>query len=85
MRFRWVRASRRRSLFVFSGAAVMTVAACGGSEASDSAAVPALTGPAVSESPQPLEPVLVPTASGGQLDFNSLRGQDVLLWFWAPW
>jgi hypothetical protein len=31
------------------------------------------------------ETVLVPTAAGGQLDFNSLHGQDVLLWFWAPW
>ena len=27
----------------------------------------------------------VPTASGGQIDLNSLEGRDVLLWFWAPW
>ncbi|MDW3178651.1 MAG: hypothetical protein R8J94_14770 [Acidimicrobiia bacterium] len=25
------------------------------------------------------------TASGGQIDFNSLEGNDVVLWFWAPW
>ena len=63
----------------------MMAAACGGSEASDSEFVPARNEAAVAESSQPLEPVLVPTASGAQLDFNSLRGQDVLLWFWAPW
>jgi hypothetical protein len=68
-----------------SGALVMIVAACGGSDASDSASVPASSEAGVTESSQPLEAVLVPTASGGQLDFNSLRGQDVLLWFWAPW
>jgi hypothetical protein len=22
---------------------------------------------------------------GGQIDANSLAGQDVVLWFWAPW
>ena len=25
------------------------------------------------------------TASGGQIDFTSLEGNDVVLWFWAPW
>lgn len=28
---------------------------------------------------------LVATAGGGQLDWNSLQGLDVVLWFWAPW
>ena len=32
-----------------------------------------------------VEAVMVSTADGGELDFNSLRGQDVMLWFWAPW
>ena len=77
--------TRRRALLALSGALVLIVAACGGSSGSDSASVPAQSAPAVTDSPQPLEPVLVPTASGEQLDFNSLRGQDVLLWFWAPW
>lgn len=69
----------------------LLVSACGGS--SDDAG-PATTaappeqstnssGPAGST--PALDPVFVPTASGEQLDFNSLRGQDVLLWFWAPW
>ena len=25
------------------------------------------------------------TVDGGQIDFASLEGQDVVLWFWAPW
>lgn len=28
---------------------------------------------------------LVDLAGGGQLDWNSLQGRDVVLWFWAPW
>ncbi|MGB3736460.1 MAG: hypothetical protein WA964_15985 [Ilumatobacter sp.] len=69
-----------------SGASVLLVAACGGGESSDVASSPVQIEPEAStSSQQPLEPVLVSTARGGQLDFNSLRGQDVLLWFWAPW
>ena len=37
--------------------------------------------PATSES----EANLVNLAGGGQLDWNSLQGRDVVLWFWAPW
>jgi hypothetical protein len=25
------------------------------------------------------------TVTGGQIDFGSFEGQDVVLWFWAPW
>ena len=25
------------------------------------------------------------TVRGAQIDFGSLEGQDVVLWFWAPW
>lgn len=28
---------------------------------------------------------LVPLVGGGQLDLNSIEGQDTVLWFWAPW
>ena len=37
--------------------------------------------PATSESEANLENI----AGGGQLDWNSLQGRDVVLWFWAPW
>lgn len=33
----------------------------------------------------PAAPILVELADGGQLDWNSLAGKDVMLWFWAPW
>lgn len=29
--------------------------------------------------------VVVSTVAGGQIDFGSLEGQDIVLWFWAPW
>ena len=75
----------RGSLAATLGAVVLIAAACGGS-GDPSAALPATTDDAVtSDQPTTAEVVLVPTASGGELDFNSLRGQDVLLWFWAPW
>jgi hypothetical protein len=28
---------------------------------------------------------LVPLVGGGQIDLNSIEGQDTVLWFWAPW
>lgn len=28
---------------------------------------------------------LVVLVGGGQLDLNSIEGQDTVLWFWAPW
>lgn len=45
--------------------------------------------PAPSDQPDPAtsesEANLVDLAGGGQLDWNSLQGRDVVLWFWAPW
>jgi len=75
----------RGSLVALTGGAALVVAACGGSGASDSASSSTSVDAGTIESSLPLEPVLVSTASGGEMDFNSLRGQDVLLWFWAPW
>lgn len=72
-------------MLALSGAVALIVAACGGTKESDSASAPTSGEAGATESSQPLEPVFVSTANGGQMDFNSLRGQDVLLWFWAPW
>lgn len=74
-----------RALVAVFAASALVASACGGSGDSGSASsVPAVENVA-NEQPTDLEAVLLPTAAGGQLDFNSLRGQDVLLWFWAPW
>lgn len=29
--------------------------------------------------------LIATTVTGSQIDFGSLEGQDVVLWFWAPW
>jgi len=29
--------------------------------------------------------LIATTISGEQINFGSLEGQDVVLWFWAPW
>lgn len=68
-----------------AGAVVLGLAACGGSEPVASDQPVSSDAVAAVDTSEPLEAVLVPTAAGEQLDFNSLRGQDVLLWFWAPW
>ena len=61
------------------------------------AAVPTTTTPATSEAPRTTaapEPAFDPnsplngtfsTVGGQSIDLASLQGQDVVLWFWAPW
>ena len=74
-----------RSVLVAFAVSALVASACGGASDTDSASnVPDTAGDAT-EQPADVEAVFVPTAAGGQLDFNTLRGQDVLLWFWAPW
>jgi hypothetical protein len=75
----------RRSVIVAFAVSALVASACGGSgETESEAGVPGAASVAT-EQPADLEAAFVPTAAGGQLDFNTLRGQDVLLWFWAPW
>jgi hypothetical protein len=63
----------------------LVASACGGASDTDSASNVPETASVATEQSADLEAAFVPTAAGGQLDFNTLRGQDVLLWFWAPW
>lgn len=75
-----------RRLICGAGAAILLLAACGG-DTDETQSLDTVAGTAaVSDTPSTApEAVFVPTADGGQLDFNSLRGKDLLLWFWAPW
>jgi len=62
-------------------ALTFVAAACGAESDSASDSVP-------SEEPReagaPLD-FTMSTTEGGQLDFGTLEGRDVVLWFWAPW
>ncbi len=72
------------------GAIALVAAGCGASSPSNeaSASNPAPSGVAAEEAalnPGQVAPLLLPLSDGGQLDWNSLEGIDVMLWFWAPW
>ena len=70
-------------------AVVLATAACGGSDAvestTDSTRPATPTTSAEEATTADAAPMLVATVSGGQIDLNSLEGQDTVLWFWAPW
>ena len=63
------------------GACALVMTSCGGGSADT----------AVEASPLMAEPtpagssLVASTVGGGQIDFGSFEGQDVVLWFWAPW
>lgn len=85
----------RRSLLATLAALALIATACGGSDAAvatqadNDAASSSSSGAAdTAEAESPAEPansLVASTIDGGQIDFGSLEGQDVVLWFWAPW
>ena len=76
-------------------AAAIALAGCGGGDTGTeatpvevtpvTAAAPTVQSTPVESASGAANAVFVPLADGTQFDFNSLQGQDVLLWFWAPW
>jgi len=84
---------RPRWLVAMLASLALVATACGGSEsvvatqAPAEAATEAPTAPAQAEpsAPEPATTLVSTTVDGGQIDFGSLAGQDVVLWFWAPW
>ena len=80
---------RVKSRTTFAVLAVgLLLSACGSTASDTSEPVPSPSAAQVedgAQAPVAVEAIMVPTADGGELDFNSLRGQDVMLWFWAPW
>ena len=89
----------RRRLAAVAAAMLLVVTACGGAaidtassavdvaESSESVAAAVETA-APAEAPARGSGVLTGqfnTIDGDVIDFGSLEGQDVVLWFWAPW
>ena len=84
-----------RTLCALLAGFALFASACGGSasgateSAGDSnaagAEAPAQTEPERIEEDPAKASLVATTVSGGQIDFGSLEGQDVVLWFWAPW
>jgi len=64
----------------------LVASACGGSgaETTTAADAPAATESAT-EAQTGLPQLVGDTVAGAQLDTNDLQGQDVVVWFWAPW
>ena len=66
-------------------ALALLVSACGGGESAPSA-IADTAAPQTTSAPSPAFPdFTVLTSDGGQIEWSSLQGQDVVLWFWAPW
>jgi hypothetical protein len=84
---------RRLTLCTLVGlfvALALFATSCGGGSTETTAEVVAeSTSAPTSDAAEDTEPaeasVVATTVDGGQIDFGSLQGQDVVLWFWAPW
>lgn len=81
-----------RPLVCVLAALALFATSCGGSSAVDTATAPAVEAPATDTAPAEADPapaaeasLIADTVNGGQIDFGALAGQDVVLWFWAPW
>jgi len=83
-----------RSLLGLLTALALFATSCGGSSADTAASVEqdatadasaSLETEAEAAPAGPASTIVASTVSGGQIDFGSLAGQDVVLWYWAPW
>ncbi len=80
------RLKRSRRLGATALGLALIASACGSSateDASTSSNAEAAAGEAAAGAGLPA--LVGDTVSGGQLDTNDLAGQDVVVWFWAPW
>lgn len=87
----------RRTLVAILAALALFATACGGGSdaalaagSQDVDAAPAeAAAPSVADdveaAAEPAISLVASTITGDQIDFASLAGDDVVLWFWAPW
>jgi len=76
-----------RSFLIATVALALLAAACGTDNTNDAVTAPAAPTPAESpaaESAWPHE-FQAPLIGGGTIDTGDYVGQDLVLWFWAPW
>ncbi len=84
---------RRTRIVGFFAAALLLLSACGGGAAEpDASAAPAATtadaGDATGDAPAVQASLLegsFTTTAGETIDLAQFQGQDVVLWYWAPW
>ena len=67
---------RRRTLLIIAVALAFVATACGTGGGGEAAPVDAASAALVDE---------FELLDGTTLDLASLQGEDVVLWFWAPW
>ena len=78
--------SLKRRLLVAVAALSLFAASCGGGSSNDTSTTATESADAPVAEQEVAEASLVAsTVNGEQIDFGSLEGQDVVLWFWAPW
>ncbi len=79
------RLKRSRRLGATALGLALIASACGGSAIEDASTSSDAESAAGSAAGAGLPALVGDTVSGGQLDTNDLAGQDVVVWFWAPW
>lgn len=77
----------RRRLAAAALALGLVAAACATDGGDTDAATASDDSAEASEQAVSAEPIAltVATSDGGTIDFADLAGEDVMLWFWAPW
>ena len=79
----------KRRFAAASLAVGLLAASCGGSAEVETATVPldddTTASDAAIDDALGLPTISAPTSDGDTIDFADLAGEDVMLWFWAPW
>ena len=77
--------TRTRLRLGAAGLSLALLATACGTATETAAPVETGTDAAVEEAAAGLPVLVADTVGGPQLDTNDLAGQDVVVWFWAPW
>lgn len=85
----FTRFAKRRRASAAALSLALFASACGGTPPAEQAAAPAVTESAEVDNDAAAAPglpqLIGDTVAGAQFDTNDLAGQDIAVWFWAPW